>query len=60
MSVKGLAVTAAEVVGTRIVERGANKAIQSFPDKKQNKIRGFMLVATAIMLFMSGIKLLKK
>jgi hypothetical protein len=60
MSVKGLAVTAAELVGTRMVESGANKAIQSLPQQKQNKIKGLLMVVAGIMLFKSGLKLLKK
>jgi hypothetical protein len=60
MSAKGLAVSAAELVGTSIVERGANKAIQSLPAQKQNKIKGFLMIASAIMLFRSGLKLVKK
>ena len=60
MSAKGLAVSAAEIVGTRIVEKGATKAIQSLPKQKQNKIKGLLMVAAAIMLFVSGFKLVKK
>jgi hypothetical protein len=60
MSVKGMAVSAAEMVGTSMVERGANKAIQAFPAQKQNKIRGFLMIASAFMLFRSGLKLIKR
>ena len=60
MSAKGMAVSAAEMVGSRIVEKKANKAIDSLPVKKQNKIRGIFMIASAIMLFVSGFKLLKK
>jgi UPF0716 family protein affecting phage T7 exclusion len=60
MSAKGLAVSAAESVGTRMVEKGATKAIQSLPKPKQDKIKGILMVAAAIMLIVSGLKLLKK
>lgn len=60
MSAKGLAASAAEMVGSRIVEKKANKAIESLPMQKQNKIRGIFMIASAIMLFVSGVKLLKK
>lgn len=59
MSAKGLAATAAEMVGSRIVEKGANKAIKSLPPQKQNKFRGWLMVGVALMLFMSGLKLIK-
>ncbi|HEX6428587.1 MAG TPA: hypothetical protein VF008_12910 [Niastella sp.] len=60
MLAKGLAATAAELVGTRIVESGANKAIQSLPQQKQNRIKGVLMVVAGIMLFKSGLKLLKR
>lgn len=59
MSAKGLAATAAEMVGSRIVEKGAKKAIKSLPPQKQNKFRGWLMVGVALMLFMSGLKLIK-
>lgn len=60
MSAKGLAASAAELVGARMVERGANKAMQSLPKQKQNKIKGWFMVAAAIMLIVSGLKLLRE
>ena len=60
MSAKGLAVSAAEIVGSSMVAKGANKAIQSLPPQKQNKIKGLLMIASAIMLLVSGLKLLKK
>lgn len=59
MSAKGLADTAAELVGNHFVKNGANKAIQSLP-QKPNKIKGLLIIATAIMMFRSGLKLMKK
>jgi hypothetical protein len=59
MSPKGLAVKAAEMVGSRIVEKGADKAIKSLPPQKQNKFRGWLMVGVALMLFISGLKLIK-
>jgi hypothetical protein len=60
MSVKGMAVSAAEMVGANIVGNKANKAIESLPKPKQNKIRGILMIASAVMLLMSGLKLVKK
>ncbi|WP_133054703.1 hypothetical protein [Niastella populi] len=60
MSAKGLAVSAAEMVGSKIVAKKANKAIDSLPVQKQNKIRGIFMIASAVMLLVSGIRLLKK
>jgi hypothetical protein len=60
MSAKGMAVSAAEMVGARIVEKKANKAIDSLPVQKQNKVRGIFMIASAVMLLVSGIRLLKK
>ena len=55
-----MAVSAAEMVGANIVEKKANKAIQSLPQPKQNKIRGILMIASAVMLLVSGFKLVKK
>jgi hypothetical protein len=60
MSVKGMAASAAEMVGANIVEKSANKAMRSLPEPKQNKIRGFLMLAGAIMLLVSGLKLVRK
>jgi uncharacterized membrane protein YqjE len=60
MSGKGLAVSAAEMVGTHIVESGAKKAIQSLPEEKQKKVRAILLVACAIVLIVSGLVMAKK
>ena len=60
METKTLAVSALQGVGTRIVERGANKAIESLPMHKQNKVRGIIMMVGAVALFMSGMKLMKK
>lgn len=60
MSAKGMAVSAAEMVGANIVEKKVNKAIQSLPKQKQNKIRGILMIASAVMLLVSGFKLVKK
>ena len=60
MSAKGMAVSAAEMVGANIVEKKANKVIQSLPKQKQNKIRGILMIASAVMLLVSGFKLVKK
>ena len=56
MSAKGLAVSAAEMVGTRIVSKKAGKAIDSLPVQKQNKIRGILMIASAVMLLVSGVR----
>ncbi len=55
-----MAVSAANMVGSRIVGNGANKAIQSLPVQKQNKVRGILMIATAVIMLVSGFKLLKK
>lgn len=60
METKTLAVSALQGVGTRIVERGANKAIESLPKQKQNKVRGLLMIAGAVALLMSGLKMMKK
>ena len=60
METKTLAVSALQGVGTRMVERGANKAIESLPRTKQNKVRGILMIAGALALFMSGLKMMKK
>jgi hypothetical protein len=60
MSVKGMAVSAAEMLGSRVVEKKANNALKSLPAQKQNKVRGILMVATAVIMFVSGLKLLKK
>lgn len=60
METKTLAVSALQGVGTRIMERGANKAIESLPRQKQNKVRGLLMMAGAVALFMSGLKMMKK
>jgi hypothetical protein len=60
MSAKGLAVSAAEMVGANIVGNKANKAIESLPKQKQNKIRGYLMIGSAIMLLVSGLRLIKK
>lgn len=60
MSAKGLAGTAAKLVGNHIAKNGANKAIQLLPQQKPNKIKGLLMIATAIMMFKSGLKLMKK
>lgn len=59
MSVKGLAASAAEMAGTRMVGNEANRTIQSMPKQKQGTIRGILMVATAIMLISSGLKMLR-
>jgi hypothetical protein len=60
METKTLAVSALQGVGTRIMERGANKAIDTLPKNKQNKVRGLLMIAGAVALFMSGLKMMKK
>jgi hypothetical protein len=60
MSVKGMAVSAAEMLGSSVVGKGANKALKSLPAQKQNKVRGILMIATAVIMFVSGLKLLKK
>ena len=55
-----LAVSALQGVGTRMVEKGANKAMDKLPAKKQNKVRGILMIAGAITMLISGIRLLKK
>jgi hypothetical protein len=60
MAGKGLAVSAAEMVGTHIVESGAKKALQSLPEEKQNKVKAILLVACAIVLIVSGLAMAKR
>jgi hypothetical protein len=60
MSVKGMALSAAEMAGANIIEKKAHKAIESLPKQKQNKIRGILMIASAVMLLVSGYKLVKK
>ena len=60
METKQLAVSALQGVGTRMVERGANKAIEHLPRQKQNKVRGILMIAGAVALLMSGLKMMKK
>jgi len=55
-----LAVSAAEMVGTHMVESGAKKAIESLPEEKQKKVRAILLVACAIVLIVSGLVMAKK
>lgn len=59
MSVKGLVDSAVEMANTHTGVNGANTAIQSAPKQKQSKLRGVLMVATAIMLISSGLKMLK-
>lgn len=58
MSVKGMVESAAGMAGTRTFGNSANRAIQSVT-KPQSKLRGILMVATAIMLISSGLKMLK-
>ena len=58
MSVKELVESTAETAGTRMFGNGPKRAIQSVP-KQHSKIRGVLMVATAIMLISSGLKMLK-
>jgi hypothetical protein len=60
MEPKTLAVSALQSVGTRMVEKGANKAIDSLPRQKQNKVRGILMIAGAVALLISGLKMMKK
>ena len=60
METKTQAVSALQSVCTRIIEKGANKAIESLPRQKQNKVRGLLMMAGAVALFMSGLKMMKK
>lgn len=60
METKTLAVSALQGVGTRIVERGANKAIDSLPVQKRNKVRGILMIAGALILLSKGFKMMKK
>lgn len=60
MEKSSLAVSALEGVGTGMVAKGANKAMEKLPAQKQNKVRGFLMIAGAITLLISGIKLLKR
>ena len=59
MSVKGLVDSAAEMTNTHTGGIEANSAILSIPKQKQSKLRGVLMVATAIMLISSGLKMLK-
>lgn len=60
METKTLATSALQGVGSRMVERGANKAIATLPKNKQNKVRGILMIAGAVALLMSGLKMMKK
>jgi hypothetical protein len=60
MEPKTLAVSALQSVGTKMVEKGANKAIESLPRQKQNKVRGILMVAGAVALLISGLKMMKR
>ncbi|WP_207515295.1 hypothetical protein [Longitalea luteola] len=60
MKVKEMATSAAEMVGSRVVAKGANKAIQSLPMQKQNKIRGALMIGAAMFMLVSGLKMLKR
>jgi hypothetical protein len=60
MQAKSMAVSAIEGVGAKMVERKAAKAIDSLPKQKQNKLRGALMIASAVALLISGLKLLKK
>lgn len=55
MSVKGLVDSAVEMANTHTGVNGA----KSVPKQKQSKLRGVLMVATAIMLISSGLKMLK-
>jgi hypothetical protein len=59
MSVKELAVSAAELAGTQIAKKGANKAVQSLSNKSPNKFKALILMASAVMLFMNGVRMFK-
>lgn len=60
METKSLAVSALQGVGTGIVQKSANKAIERLPMQKQNKVRGILMIAGAVALLVSGVKMLKK
>jgi hypothetical protein len=60
METKSLAVSALQGVGTGFVQRGANKAIESLPVQKQNKVRGILMIAGAVALLVSGVRMMKK
>lgn len=60
MQKRSLAVSALEGVGTRMVEKGASEAIDKIPPQKRNKVLGILMIAGAVTLLISGIKLLKK
>ncbi|HEY8895543.1 MAG TPA: hypothetical protein VIM79_12035 [Niastella sp.] len=60
METKSLAVSALQGVGTGIVQKSANKAIDRLPIQKQNKVRGILMIAGAVALLVSGVKMLKK
>ncbi|WP_205512809.1 hypothetical protein [Longitalea arenae] len=60
MKVKEMAASAAEMVGTRVVEKGAKKAMRSLPTPKQNKVRGALMIGAAMFMLISGLKMLKR
>jgi len=60
MKVKEMATSAAEMVGSRVVARGANKAIERLPVQKQNRIRGALMIGAAMFLLVKGLKMLKQ
>ncbi|HUP12441.1 MAG TPA: hypothetical protein VM187_09525 [Niastella sp.] len=60
MEAKTLAATALQGVGTRMVEKGAKKALEALPTQKQNKVRGILMIAGAVALLLSGLKMMKK
>jgi len=60
MGTKSVAVSALQGVGTRMVEKGATKAIEKLPVQKQNKVRGALMMGAALALFVSGLKLIRK
>jgi hypothetical protein len=60
METKSLATSALQGVGTGIVQKTANKAINSLPPQKQNKVRGILMIAGAVALLISGVKMMKK
>ena len=59
MSVKGLIESAAEMAGTRKAGNGKNGDLHSMPEHEHSKLRGILMVVTAIMLISSGLKMLK-
>jgi hypothetical protein len=60
MEKSSLAVSALEGVGTRMVQKGATKAMDKIPAQKRNKVRGILMIAGAITMLISGIRLLKR